>query len=92
MINFNNLPNDIKGLIFKHNRISAETEKNKIKFNDVMTELQNYDELTMEYYMDVVYSGEDTPEEIIKLAPPWGILLLEYIKVYRIHYPEEYFD
>ena len=93
MLDFNNLPDDIKGLIFKHNRISAETEKNKNKFNNVMSELKEFDQLTWDYYIDVVMDGNPYPsEELIKLAPPWSVMLNECIQTYRKHYPLEYFD
>jgi|DEB0MinimDraft_10_1074344.scaffolds.fasta_scaffold103125_2 cell wall assembly regulator SMI1 len=83
MINFNELPNEIKELIFKNNRqwTSSEITKNKIKYNKVIKEFKMFDQLTQEYYIDVVMDGNPYPsEELLNLAPSWSVLLLECMK------------
>ena len=54
MINFNELPTDIKELIFKKNRpaTSKEINKNKEKFNIVLDHLEGLIEKTIMDYSD----------------------------------------
>jgi hypothetical protein len=83
MINFNELPNEMKELIFKNNRhwTSSEITKNKIKFNKVIKEFKMFDQLTWDYYVDIVLDGNPYPsEELIKSSPPWSVMFLECMK------------
>lgn len=74
-MNFNNLPNDIKHLIFQHKRdLCGRQEKNKIIkwYNDLDEDEQDeLDEAVMDYIggtnMDLSYLEEDQPIEAIFL-------------------------
>jgi len=72
MLNFNELPADIKDLIFKKNRpaTSKEINENKEKYNIVLDHLEGLIEKSQEVYF---VDDEDEPE------PSNAELILEYI-------------
>jgi len=67
MLNFNELPADIKELIFKNNRpaTSREINNNKEKYNNVLDHIESIIELTCTDYYD------DTEEDNI-IDNDWG--------------------
>ena len=75
-INFNDLPSDIKYLIFSKNRkeISNEIKKNKKKFLEVMDHIEEIIETTMQVYYDA-----NEEEEIIDWSWGFGNAMLECI-------------
>jgi len=77
MINFNELPNEIKEIIFQKNRpwTSRQIERNKDKFNLVLDELLGIADDTLHYF----YNGEE--EENI-IDHEWGFshAVLEFIR------------
>ena len=70
MLNFNDMPDDIKSLIFSFNRksISAEINKNKIKYDVCMRELHNHSAENI-----YSYSARDTLYEYFKEKIFFGI-------------------
>jgi len=89
------LPDDIMSLILKirgdEMKKDKQTKDNKLKFQNVLNELRFYDELTFEYIRET-WPGDEKRElvyvmrdgvmtEIPYLSFPWGIQILECIKV-----------
>ena len=55
MTNFNDLPCDIKSVIFKHNQFTTGRERNQRNYDKVVEELWNH---LNDYQLSCVWSGE----------------------------------
>lgn len=76
MINFNELPNDIKNLIFQNNRAwsSNEIQNNKRKFLEVLDHIQEIAETTAQIYYD-----QDEEDNVIDNNWGFGNAMIECI-------------
>ena len=77
MLNFNELPNEIKEIIFKKNRpwTSRQIERNKDKFNLVLDELLGIADDTLHFFYN-----EDEEDNVID--EEWGFshAILEFMR------------
>jgi hypothetical protein len=76
MINFNELPNDIKNLIFQNNRAwtSNEIQNNKRKFLEVIDHIEEVAETTVQMYYD-----QDEEDNVIDNNWGFGNAMIECI-------------
>tara|TARA_R110000824_G_scaffold288395_1_gene476305 strand:- start:263 stop:556 length:294 start_codon:yes stop_codon:yes gene_type:complete len=83
MINFNELPSDIKFLIFSKNRkeTSDEIKHNRLKHGNVMLELEEMASLTYAEFYDV-----DEEEEYNDMTYTFSMAMFQCINEYKIEY------